>query len=137
MEYLYDNEFQPPALVLNIDVSDLLQERRIEKVSCKIDTGADMTVISENVVASLKLTPIKIIPVRDYYGKIIEQELYLAKLLLLNCEFNVEIITTAEKIGFIGRDILNQWVILLDSPRKRFNMTKKAWKLWNLLIVKR
>lgn len=136
MEYKYAPDFYPPAPVLDVEVTDPLQTKKNQRIKCQLDTGADITVIPNKTISSLRIPLIKVIPVEDYQGKTEDKEVYLARIFFCNREFIVKIVATPEDTGLIGRDILNQWIILLDGQEERFSLTQKVWRLWNLLITK-
>jgi len=115
-----------PGQSLNIEISNP-QKEGVKSVKCLLDTGSDLTTIPDYVISSLRLNSISTTSVEDYEGNVNEEkEIYLAKLFLCNREFDVGIVGTHAKIGYIGRDILNQWVILLDGKRELFYVADKV-----------
>jgi predicted aspartyl protease len=63
MKYPYNHSIIPPALIIPVEIQE--SRKKISRVvDAKIDTGADITTIPEEIVDSLKLKPGDFVDVR-------------------------------------------------------------------------
>lgn len=53
----YDENFDPPALIVPATLSGVVQERPTVNVQAMIDTGADITAVPAQLEESLSLYP--------------------------------------------------------------------------------
>ncbi len=75
----YDASFNPPAPVANVTVSHPVTGVELAELGGKLDTGADVTVIPEQLAAQLNLSPKGHIWTHSYDGAYSQRPVYLAK----------------------------------------------------------
>jgi hypothetical protein len=117
----------PPGLTLQVQVSPLDGRIRRE-INGIIDTGADFSTIPEKLAKELQLKTKGGRLVMGFTGKDIEYcETYLITLSLDNkSSFDLEVFSTAREHCLIGRDVLNQFVIHANGPKKYFRVTDEC-----------
>ena len=86
-----------------------------------LDTGSDITTLTQRVVRTLGLNPIGEIPVVGATGASELRSLYRANLDFLGKTYRNQGLTLLNvSYILIGRDILNEWVTTLNGPRLTF-----------------
>ena len=127
----YNDSFDPPAPILEVSfltpISSNLKQRI--KSHAMIDSGAFMTVIPKWIVDKLELKYIYEINVIGVTG---ESESYVYPILILIeslGDFITEVITWDKEYALIGRDLLNKWLVLLNGPDKKFEVSSFNSKL--------
>lgn len=123
MRFDYSSDFFPPGLIFPIAVFPLVGKDGIT-IDAKIDTGADMSAIPERLIEILELTPSGVIYAQGAVDVEVKKlPTYYVKL-SLNEEFNfeLEIISTHRKNFLIGRDVLNQVILIANGPEEYFEI---------------
>jgi len=121
----YDtSKFNPPAPVLEVSLSCPISQEGIIKIPALLDSGADMTVIPQNIAQQLQLRYVDEVSVAGYNGIIKTVFVYSAKIIFDNLgDFIIRVITSDSDHVFIGRDILNKWSVFLKGPKKIFEIS--------------
>ncbi len=124
MEYSYDSNFDPPAPILEISVSTPISEEPQIKLKALIDSGADLTAIPQQIIDRLQLYPVDEINVSDYEGKVLPKTLYTVSLYITNFKPKIiRVVSTEEDLIFLGRDVINNWELLLDGRKEIFDIS--------------
>ena len=82
-----------------------------------LDSGADMTCVPKSITAALNTHGFGSVDTVDFDGK-----LSTLRTCFLNVEYEgynfgaTEVIEINDDVGVIGRDLLNQHIIVLDGP---------------------
>ena len=135
MQYKYDRDYKPPIPVLELKIKHPISGEK-EEVKCRFDTGASRTTIPKSILTKMGFSPKIHEPVRDYFGKVNDCPVYIANISIERYSFTqIKVLSTNDNVGLIGRDILNQWILLLDGKRQFFYTKKKMWNLGNLFWI--
>lgn len=123
--YPYDiNNFNSPAPVLEVCLSSPLSQGEVIKIPALLDSGADMTVIPQNIAQQLQLKYVDEISVAGYDGIAQKVFVYSAKIIFDNLgDFIIRVITSGGEHALVGRDILNKWSVLLKGRNKIFEIS--------------
>lgn len=90
-----------------------------------MDTGADTTVLPEELLQLVGLTPVRTTTVVNFSGARTQHPVYFARVSVESFAFPlVRCICVQHPHALIGRDILNQLVITLDGPNLTFTATQ-------------
>lgn len=126
MKFKYSYDIFPPGLIVNVRVSQI-GAKKGKKVKAKIDTGADISVIPEDLRKELRLLPRGVIFARGAFDK--EKTLRPSFFVTLSINrvfsFDLEVISSPRKYFLIGRDVLNQIVLYANGPLESFELTKE------------
>lgn len=94
---------------------------------CRLDTGADMTMVPAKTIAALKLQLVtEDIVLHDATGKVRKnQRMYRADIRIPGMPetHSVGVGETTKAIVYIGLDVLNDYVSEFHGPRQRFTLT--------------
>ena len=121
----YNDSFYPSAPILEVSFSApiSLNLKQCIKSHGMIDSGASMTMIPQWIADKLELKYTNKINVTGATG---EQESNVYPILIVVeplGNFITEVITWDKEFALIGRDLLNQWLILLNGPDKKFEIS--------------
>lgn len=133
--YQSQNRMSPTGPALNVEISDSMSGKRNSALAF-IDSGADITCVSEEKVKELEKTlgyPLMIqsVPIVDSNGKIVEElQTYAIDVILENNFLYTPdngILTRYndlfdEEDMLIGRDILSNLKVTLDGPNQTFTI---------------
>ena len=115
MRVPYNHFLDPPAPYLSILVVNPYEPFPHISLEAKLDTGADLTALPENVIANLSLKQTDWLEVSGFAGTSIVPT-YEAKVEVAGHDVHLEIVTYSEEYALLGRDFLNHLRWLLDGP---------------------
>ncbi|MGH7964082.1 MAG: retroviral-like aspartic protease family protein [Candidatus Binatia bacterium] len=119
----YDRTFTPPAPVADVTITHPVTGARSGVLRGKLDSGADVTVIPERLVAPLGLTPQRRIWLRSYDGTYAQRPVYYLRLNVVGFDLAaVRCVTTDRANVLLGRNVLNRFVIILDGKNLCFEL---------------
>lgn len=123
MEYKYSKKFNPPAPIIEISVSAPFSKDAIS-LTALIDSGADITVIPERIIARLKLRHVDSLLASGFGKGVVEASVYSA---ILSIEGILRskiyrILGWSDDYALIGRDLLNQLITVLNGPSEELKL---------------
>ena len=123
MEYKYSRNFNPPAPVIEVSISAPLSKVSTSSAAL-VDSGADMTVIPERIIAQLKLRRVDSLLASGFGKGVIEASVYSA---ILSIEGILgpkicRILGWNDDYALIGRDLLNQLITVLNGPNEELKL---------------
>ncbi len=109
----------PPAPFVHVSIRRPLEGSDEVTVPAQIDTGADLSVIPGRLVEELHLVPLDSVSALGFGGHLLSLSTYLVELQIREtAPVTVKVIASPdEPYVLLGRDILNQFSILLDGPK--------------------
>jgi predicted aspartyl protease len=121
--YYYDHTFDPPAPVLILQVSSPLIWAPVA-TKVLLDSGADITVLPQTIVSQLQLRQVDLLQVYDFDGIPLERPAYSALVKIETSQPQIiRVISGKWDYGLVGRDMLNQWKVVLDGPKGSFEIS--------------
>ncbi|PWU18972.1 MAG: hypothetical protein C5B50_07690 [Verrucomicrobia bacterium] len=92
----------------------------MENLPAQLDTAADLTAVPANVLQDLGAVALDSMKVAGFDGILRTAPTYVVRLAIRGCEpVTVEVIKTPdESFILLGRDVLNQYRIILDGPQQ-------------------
>lgn len=122
LSYPYDTSYDPPAPVVPVRISAPGSPDRGVALPALVDSGADVTVIPAAVAAAIGLPPIGRLGVAGVAGVVHGAVVYAAEVEMNGVRRSAEVIGLGDQT-VLGRNLLNQWVLVLDGPGLRLEMT--------------
>lgn len=119
----YDLNFNPPAPVADVTIVHPLTGARSGVLRGKLDSGADVTVIPERLVAQLRMTPKGRIWTRGYDGTYSQRLVYYVRLRIEGFDLAAVRCVTVDRANvLVGCNVLNRFVITLDGKNLTFEL---------------
>jgi predicted aspartyl protease len=118
IRYRYQEALDPPAPFLHVTLVHPTTGDALPGVPAQVDTGADRTVLPPRLVEALNLPHMGERPVGELGGEVGRLPLYGERLGLhdLPTRFQLVFACEGEPWVLLGRDVLNQYRVLLDGP---------------------
>ncbi len=127
LRYRYNQQVTPPAPFVYIDCQHPLESTERLTLPALIDTGADLSTLPPDAIQRLQLVPLDEIPVASYRGETVLAVTYLTRMHMGSWTIHaVEIIAGGEEYAILGRDVLNQFRIVLDGPHTVLEIHKDS-----------
>jgi predicted aspartyl protease len=119
IRYLYNRQLDPPAPFVHITIRTATASKELSEYPAQIDPGADRTVIPWQVVEELGLSEVRRIPIGVIGGQVLNMPTYLVEIEIRQLQpFDIEVVADKEeRFTLLGRDILNNFRLLLDGPQ--------------------
>jgi predicted aspartyl protease len=119
----YSRDFSPPAPTVPVVVR-LPRGGESRELEGKIDSGADVCAIPEDVIAELDLPPVRIVRAAGFGGVLQDAILHHCAIELPGRRFDhVEALGTHRRYAIIGRNVLRELVVRLDGPGSMLSVT--------------
>jgi predicted aspartyl protease len=112
----YDEIRRPPAPVLPIRVKPVGSTRAV-LLTALVDSGADLTVIPIRTAEELHLTEVARIRVTGVGGAPHHVAAYAVEVETAGIASLARVVALGES-ALVGRDLLNQWTVILRGPAK-------------------
>jgi hypothetical protein len=119
----YDRSFSPPAPALMVEVYSPDDPTQRQQILAKLDTAADITVISAQVLDTLNAEVFSMQVVSGYESTPIAVSTYVVGIELPTARIRrIEVVPISEDYVLLGRDVLNLFYITLDGPDLTFEL---------------
>ena len=119
----YDTSFSPAAPVLRVTFQNTKGTAYKITAPMQIDTGADLTVIPESVMADLGLVAEGETPVEDYEGVARTHPFFFVHLQIDRWTIkNVRVIAHSGQMGVLGRNVLHGFTVTLRGKEQTFDI---------------
>lgn len=119
----YDTNYDPPAPVVDVTVSSVVNRRLHSTLPALLDTGSDITAIPNRLVDVLQLYPIGRLQLEAVDAKNTTVFTYAVQFALGTLSVpRLEVIVTGLDFIVVGRDVLNREHLLLNGPELIFEM---------------
>jgi predicted aspartyl protease len=112
----YSAEFRPPAPVLALRAGVPGREPALGLMAL-VDTGADLSVLPQSVVAALGLPQVSTTRIQGVTGVAESTPVHAATLEVAGTRALAEVVAWGDE-AIVGRDILARFVLELDGPRE-------------------
>jgi predicted aspartyl protease len=115
----YSTFFHPPAPVIPAVISSLEDPTRSLTREAKVDTGADITTVPMAIIDALNVVPAREVLAIGFNSTEARRLTYYVNLHLAGYDFSpIEVMSSAGNDFLIGRDVLNQWLVVLDGEKR-------------------
>ena len=119
----YDPAFSPPAPVADVTVVHPTTGVNSGALRGKLDSGADVTVIPQRLVAELGMTPRGRIWTRGYDSTYAQRLIYYVRLTVESFDLLTVRCIAADRVDvLLGRNVLNRFIITLDGKNLTFEL---------------
>lgn len=116
MRVPYDDRRDPPAPVLPIRIGPPRGDRAL-LLRALVDTGADATIIPEDVARGLRLPVVSFVRVRGIGPAPLDAAVYGAEIEAAGVRRLIDVVGLGRET-LLGRNVLNDWTITLRGPEK-------------------
>ena len=117
-QHTYDQSYWPPFPTIEVVIANPFSDQATVPLPAKVDTGADMTVIPRRLAVELGLTSFSRVLVQGFRGQPKVTRTYPADVNVngYTVEFVELILNDTENELLLGRDVLNELVLILNGP---------------------
>lgn len=119
----YNTTFDPPAPFLTVRISRINLDEPTLTVDCLVDSGADVSLIPQQLADDLNLAPADAMIVEGFSGEQQQLPLFAVTMVIENTHLiDLEVVAYPTAYAILGRDVLNRLRILLDGPAHQLNL---------------
>lgn len=119
----YDTRFDPPAPVAEVILTHPVADLISEPLRGKLDTGADLSVIPQQAVVALSLSPKGHVWARGYDGTYAQRVVYYVKMTVEGHDVGVvRCIAMDRRNVLLGRNVINRFILTLDGQQLQFEL---------------
>jgi predicted aspartyl protease len=128
IRYRYATVVQPPAPFVNVSVRCPATGKQSLNVPALIDTAADRTVLTGQLIEALGLVEDGRLSFQGFAGEVVELPIFLAEVQVHDLPPLMirAVIGEREPYILLGRDVLNAHRILLDGPQLAMEISRPA-----------
>lgn len=121
----HGNSWMPEAPIIDIEVAfPFVLGSTAQSCPALVDTGADITVLPASIIQELGLLEVDELEVQGYDQ--VEPSLTLAYSAVITVpvlgNVTLKVVGHDNAYALLGRDVLNNLVLLLDGPQKEFEI---------------
>ena len=111
------NRREPPAPIAKIAARNVETGERARDISVLLDTGSDVSLLPKSVLGFLGISPLpnESYRLEGFDGSQISAEVFYLQVIFLGNRFTGKYCVIDDEIGILGRDVLNELVILFDG----------------------
>jgi len=112
----------PPGPFANLNIESLDGKTRLTNCPAQLDTAADRTVLPQNLIDQLSVTPAGFVNLLGFAGAVLSFPIYRVRVSLPTfTPFEIEVTAHPDELWILlGRDVLNRYQIVLDGPTQSF-----------------
>lgn len=126
MRRQYSRDFLPPAPTAPLLIARP-GGRAGKHLEGKIDSGADVCGVPEDVIAELDLQAVRVVRAAGFAGKLESATLYHCAIEFAGHRFDhVEALPTRRRYVIVGRNVLRELVVRLDGPKDSLTVTSPS-----------
>lgn len=119
----YSTDFDPPAPIVSFTVYCPVDHGRATRIQGELDSGAEISVVPQEVVDKLRLIPRRVMITEGYEGTQSQWATYMVDLEIEGQPVNdVEVIALPRRDGILGRDVLNHFIVTLNGKALTFEV---------------
>jgi len=124
IRYSYNRQIAPPAPLVHVTVRSPERGTAVSDLPALLDTAADITVIPAHVAEELNLIALDETPIGGLDGRVSLVSTFLVRLELRESSPKVIRVVASrdEPDVLLGRDVLNDFRVVLDGPRLRLEI---------------
>jgi predicted aspartyl protease len=121
----YDESFNPPAPIAKIALRNVETRERVKDVSVFLDTGADISLLPTSAIGKLQIEPsgekVNLLGFDDSQSR---SEIYHLQVIFLGKRITGDYCAIDDKIGILGRDVLNEFSVTFDGKNLEWKEQK-------------
>jgi hypothetical protein len=126
VRYNYNQQLQPPAPFIYATISAPASSAgaaRAERIPMQLDMGAGLTVIPQRLMTELGLIKFSEVGIGGFHRDPEPEDTFLIRLQIHEWEIEVvEVVLGDDSYGLLGRDVLNQFLLVLNGPELYFTL---------------
>jgi predicted aspartyl protease len=120
----YSRDFDPPAPFIDMIVAAPGDSGSRRSIGALLDTGAEVSVIPQQIVHELELSPYAEMVIEAFDGRRQRVNLYVVALEIADTRLSlVRAIAYSTSYAILGRDVLNRFFTTLSGPHLSFEIT--------------
>jgi predicted aspartyl protease len=134
--FRYNKSERPSAPYVVIEIAPAGRRRKPTRRRAKLDSGASLTVIPENLIKQWHIRPSGAVRVRAYNGYESMRPIYSVDVIIGSKRYlDIEVTTTQRRNILLGRDIMNGLRITLDGTQEVVEIHDKPFHQISLSLV--
>jgi predicted aspartyl protease len=124
IRYAYNRQLTPPAPFAHVTLRSVNGARELTDLPAQLDSGADRTVVPSQAVELLGLVPVRELDAHGVAGERMRLPTFLVEVEIRQLQaMTMEVLASPhEPFVLLGRDILNQFRIVLEGPQLAFEI---------------